>query len=206
MEAPMSITENRQTGSYIVAELPGTMSRRFALLADGAAVQAGTILQSTMTGAGEKISGTGNGTVGAVTVGAFAQPGTYVLTCIAASADAGTFSVTAPDGSVLPNLTVAVAYVSSHFGVTVADGSTDWGAGAVIHVVITETEVEPLSTGVASGILYSYADATADEVPVVIHYRDCAVNGNQITFPAGATAGRLAQIRSQLAARGITIQ
>jgi len=44
-----------------------------------------------------------------VTLGAAALPGVYTLTCTAESGDAGTFSVLAPNGFYLPDLTVASA-------------------------------------------------------------------------------------------------
>ncbi len=46
---------------------------------------------------------TGNGTCTGVAGGKDTQIGTYSLECTAAAEDAGTFKVTAPDGSALPD-------------------------------------------------------------------------------------------------------
>ena len=75
-------------------------------------------------------AGTGNGTVTqsgtpANRYGDDVQTGTYVARCIAAAANAGTFRVFAPDGSVVGDATVGAAFTSTHINFTINDGATD---------------------------------------------------------------------------------
>lgn len=139
----------------------------------------GDVLGKITLGAasGAKQSGTGNGTVGAVTLGGKAKVGTYVLTCTAAATDSGTFSVVDPDGERLADLTVAVAYTGEHINLTVADGATDWGVGAIIHVTVAAGSGKYIkcSTDAADGsqyprgILVEAADATSGDVEVSMY-------------------------------------
>lgn len=73
---------------------------------------------------------TGNGAMGEITVGANAKVGAYKLVMIEPGADAGTFSVEAPDGTVIGTGAVGAAFsVGDHLSFTLADGSTDFIAG-----------------------------------------------------------------------------
>jgi hypothetical protein len=94
----------------------------------------GKITVGTLTAAAG--TNTGNGTISAVTAGTQTQVGVYTLICTAAASNAGTFQVKAPDGSLLPPLTVAVAYTGNHINLTVADGSADWIVGDSITVTV----------------------------------------------------------------------
>ena len=72
-------------------------------------------------------TGTGNGTASAVVAGAVAKAGDYIVTCIDATVSGSEiFQVVDPDGEILENLTVGVAYLNSHFGMTISDGLTDF--------------------------------------------------------------------------------
>lgn len=64
------------------------------------------------------------------------QIGTYTLTCITEASNGGTFSVVAPDGTKLQNLTVAVAYDNNHFTGTLGDGTNDWDAGDTVTLTV----------------------------------------------------------------------
>jgi hypothetical protein len=205
-------TETVHPFEFVLSEAPGQRSREVVTLASGSKYSAGQVLAASMTGTGEKISGTGNGTVGSVTIGAQAQPGIYVLTCIAAAADAGTFSVVAPDGSQLPNLTVAAAYSSSHISLTVADGSTDWGVGAVIHVTVTLANYVALNPAGSAGaqtaavICAGDYDATTAAQSGVVIARDAEVSSAQLAWPSGISAANKSIATQRLAARGITVR
>lgn len=72
---------------------------------------------------------TGNGAPGAVTAGSEAIVGDYILTCITAAVDGGVFQVIDPNGERLEDLTVGVAYLNNHFGLTLADGAIDFAEG-----------------------------------------------------------------------------
>jgi hypothetical protein len=73
---------------------------------------------------------TGNGTAGAVTVGDQAIEGDYIITCTDATVSGSeVFSVVDPNGNQLEDLTVGVAYLNEHFGVTISDGAVDFIVG-----------------------------------------------------------------------------
>lgn len=75
-------------------------------------------------------TGTGNGTAGAVTAGTHTIAGAYIITCIDATVSGSEiFEVIDPNGDMLENLTVGVAYLNDHFGVTISDGGTDFIVG-----------------------------------------------------------------------------
>lgn len=181
----MALTETTHAGGFIISEANGNRSRENGVLNSGQNCVAGEVLGRIMTAAGAKISGTGDGTIGAVTVGPAAQPGVYVLTGIAESSNAGTFSVAAPDGSALPNLTVAAAYSSQHISLTVADGANDWDIGDVIHVTVTGGDYEALDPAATTGeqtacaILYDGVDASSADAACVVVTREAEVNGGE---------------------------
>lgn len=155
-----------------------------------------TAISPGKSGASAKISGTGDGAVGAATLGAAAQLGTYVLICIAESANAGTFKVIAPNGERLDDLTVAVAYTGAHINLTIEDGATDWGTGAIVHVVVTATAGNTGTFSVHDPEEVRLADATVAVGYVSDHINftiadgstDFAV-GDSFTILVSATAG-----------------
>jgi len=161
----------------------------------------GTLLGKISVGAatGAKQSGTGNGTVGAVTTGTKTKVGVYVLTCIAAATDSGTFQVVDPDGIRLPDLTVAVAYAGDHIKLTVADGSTDWGVGAIIHVTVAAGSGKYIKSllaatdgsNVPTHILAEDVDATSADAYAIAYYTG-DFNSDAMTFGAGHTAANTA--------------
>ena len=91
----------------------------------------------TATSTGVTITGTGDGTPGAVTPAADIVEGLYTLTCIEAVTDKGRFEVADPNGNRLEDLNVTVAYSNSHFALTVADGSADYVVGDTLTFTIT---------------------------------------------------------------------
>lgn len=167
------------------------------ILSGAGELSRGTLLGKVTLGAaaGAKQSGTGDGTIGAVTLGAEAQVGVYVLTCIAEAADAGTFQVVAPDGTRLADLTVAAAYASTHINLTVADGANDWDIGDIIHVTVAAGSgkyVKSLAAAVDGSqtptcILGADVDATSADV-ASFAYIAGDFNENQMTFGTGHTA------------------
>jgi hypothetical protein len=208
----MALTETTHAGGYILRELDANWSRENGTLNSGQNLTAGTVLGRIITAAGAKVSGTGDGTVGAVTVGPDAQIGIYQLIGLTESGNAGTFRVIAPDGSYMPNLTVAVAYSTSAISLTVADGTADWDIGDVIHVTVTGGDYEILDpaatdgTQVAAGILYAGTNATSADVDCAVTVRGTTVNGNELVWPAGITVGQKSVATQQLARAGIVIR
>lgn len=102
-------------------------------------------------------TGTANGVMSALFAGPKITEGTYVFTCITEAANAGTFSVVGPNGA-LPNLTVAVAYVSEEICCTIADGSNDYDLGDTFTVTVAAGTTAPIrATGSADGTLTALA-------------------------------------------------
>lgn len=134
----------------------------------------GTVLGIIGLAPGVAVAGanTGNGVVGAVTLGFGAKFGTYKLRCITAASNAGIFSVFAPDGSRLPDATVAVAYASSQLAFTIADGVTDFIVGDTFSIPVAAGNLKAVKvnsanvdgSGVADCILTDDTDTTADIV------------------------------------------
>lgn len=207
--------EGNYAGEFLVAETNNSISLDVGTLAAGQNLAAGTVVgiasdgklkalaRRALAGTAAKTSGNGNGTLGAVTLGADALVGDYILTCTAAATDAGTFSVVAPDGTVLAPLTVGTAYVSTHISLTVADGSTDWGAAAVVTVTVAESTDALANEQIAVGILLDNVDASLAAKKAVYVARLREVNAYKLTWPRLITAANKAEALSALAARFI---
>jgi len=111
-----------------------------------------------------------------------ASVGTYTLLCTAEVGDAGTFSVQAPDGSFLPDLTVAVAY-SNQIALTIADGAEDFDTGDTFTVLVTE----------GLGKVTSF---TTGSIPDTV---DADIKATEVDFGTGSDA----EVRRTLSANGI---
>lgn len=212
------LTEGRYAAEYLVSEGNGTISREVVTLASGQDLVAGTVIgkasdgthkaltRRALAGTASKVSGNGNGTLSAVTLGDDALVGDYILTCTAAAAAAGTFSVVAPDGTALDPLTVAVAYTSDHINLTIADGSTDWAAGAVVKVAVAEASGDLANEQVPAGILFDNVDASLAAKKAVITARMAEVNGYALTWPRGMTDTNKAEALAALASLDIVVR
>ena len=208
----MELTEKNRTGDFVLSLAPGTLSLENGVLNAGQDLQAGTVVAELLAAVGSKISGNGDGVIGAVTLGSAAEVGTYVLTVKTAAANAGTFSVRTPSGAYLPDLTVAVAYASSHINLTVADGATDWGAGAVVHVVVAAGDYEQLDPAatdgaqIAGGLLYANTNATDADQACVVVARQAEVKADGLVWPVGITEAQQLAAIAQLNRRGIYLR
>ena len=138
---------------------------------------------------------TGNGTVTAVTLGAKAKLGDYLVECIAAAANGGTFKVLDPDGQRLDDASVGTAYTSPQINFTVNDGSTDFAVGDafVIPVVAGSLKAKIVNSAAVDGsqapygILAEAVDATsADKVGVA--YLTGEFNEDALAFGGTDTA------------------
>nr|WP_314074874.1 head decoration protein [uncultured Roseococcus sp.] len=217
-----SITERRHAGGFMVSEANGLRSRGSGVLVNTSAenaisVEAGLVLAQRRIGVAtaEKVGGAGDGaiTLASPAVGEKAQVGTYVLTCVAASTGAGTFSVEAPDGTLLANLTVGVAYAGDHINLTVADGGTDWGAGAIIDVTVPAGDgaYVPFTNAAdlpAVAILWDGADLPAGgSAKCAVVERSAEVNADELVYDAslsgGALTAAMAAAATQLAGHGV---
>ena len=104
------------------------------------------------------VVGTGNGLMTEVNLGAAGKTGSYVVTCTAAAAHGGTFSVVNPDSEALPDLVLTAGaglttdYEHPEINFTVADGSTDYIVGDLFTIVVTAAGT-PTVIGTGDGVM-----------------------------------------------------
>ena len=147
----MAISEKQHAGAFILEEILGVLGRSPVTVLSGQNLNAGAVVGRVTKGVGRvsvpSVVGTGNGTIGTVYAGPEVQVGSYVLTCTAAAANGGTFSVTNPAGKVLPSATVGTPYRSREVNFTIADGSTDYIVGDSFTLVVSSTAPTVVGTG-----------------------------------------------------------
>ena len=123
----MALTETTHAGGHILSEPDGNRGRENGTLITGQDLAAGTVLgritKVQAAGPIPTIVGPGTGAMTALTFGPDVQVGVYTITLLATSATAA-FSVTAPDGTVLPNGAVGTAYVSTHASFLISSAGT----------------------------------------------------------------------------------
>jgi hypothetical protein len=213
-----TLTEGMYPAEFIVAELPNLQSRLAGVLLSGNDLDSGSVLgkltKDTVAIAAAD-GNTGDASLAAVTVtlGAAALPGVYTLTCTAASTNAGTFSVKAPSGVYLPDLTVASAYAGDHINLTLPDGTTDWDVGDVVTVTVAGsgkwTQLTPAAVNGsqhAAGFLYAPKDASGGDVDCVVLYWAADVNAAEITWPDAITDGQKATALAELSELKLRVQ
>jgi Bacteriophage lambda head decoration protein D len=158
-----TLTEGQHAGEFLVSQpADPSVTREVATVLSGQSLDAGEVVGKVLYAQAAApvpaVVGTGNGVMTLVRPGKLAQVGTYVVTCTAAVTNGGTFSVVAPDGTILPSLTltagagVATAYKSEHIDFTITDGSTDFAEGDVFSIVITAAGT-PAVVGTGNGVL-----------------------------------------------------
>lgn len=183
-----------------VTLLSGQNTVRGAVL--GRKTTAGTIAGAAQAG------NTGDGTIGTLSVGGRAMAGRYRVVCIEPAADAGKFSVEAPDGRNIGVATVAVAF-AGEINFTIADGAADFVAGDAFNIDVSAlTQKYELSAIAATdgsetpdAILAEDCDASAADAECLI-YEDGVFNQSQLTFGTGHTADT---VRDTLRAKGIIL-
>lgn len=208
------LTEGQHAGEFIVSEANGWRSRDRVTVAEGENLKAGAVVGRAALGAATPAAvagNSGNGTVGAVTVGLGAKPGVYKVTFIEPASDAGTFIVEDPDGVNVGNGDVAVAFAGGGLGFTIADGSNNFASGDQFTITVAEgagtvKEWDPADTSgaaVVAGVLLAAVDATSAAKPGVIIARDAEVRSADLQWFTGADNTNKAAGRAGLKALGI---
>lgn len=150
-------TMSARAGEHLAAEFYEKYNRDAITVLSGQDLGAGAVLgQITKAIAAAPIPtivGTGTGLMSALTFGPDVQVGSYVITLTATSATAA-FSVTAPDGTVLPTGNVATAYASTHLSFLIANGGT-MTTGDVFTVTVTAGGT-PVLVGTGSGVVSAF--------------------------------------------------
>jgi|SRR6478736_99451 len=94
------------------------------------------------------LSGTGNGTIGALSVVGPALPGAYKLVLNTAVVNGGVWTLTDPLGNVLSRTltqtvgaSAATVFTVNGLSFTITDGSTDFGVGATFTITVPATKI-----------------------------------------------------------------
>lgn len=128
---------------------------------------------------------TGDGAMGAVTPTAGAKEGRYKVTVIEPGTNAGKFSVEDPDGAVIGNGTVAVAFSAGGIAFTLADGATDFIAGDAFNIDVTFTaNADYLGLAILNPAVPA-ASSTPDKYPQ--YFTAALLTEGQMWVTAGAT-------------------
>lgn len=212
----VTLTEGRHAGGYIVSEANGHRSREKITIASGI-VSAGMVLGIIALGAATPAAvagNTGQGEIGAVTVGAGAKAGVYRVTCVEPGSGAGKFTVEDPDGVTVGVATVGVAFSGGGLGFTIADGDPDFVSGDSFTITVAAgsgayVAFDPDAddgSAVAAAIAFDNADATDAPVEIAATVRDSEVSGVDLVWPEGIEPGEKAAAIADLARLGIIVR
>lgn len=167
---------------------------------DAGTLVRGTVLGQKTLGAAAGVAGkpagganTGTGVISAVTVGANAQLGNYVLTALSAT----DFQVVAPNGDRLAEATAAIAY-ADQINFTITAGGTAFVAGDGFTVTLAAGDgnfIESVATATDGSqnpvaILVDVADASGGPVATGAYVMG-EFNENAITFDPSWTLATL---------------
>lgn len=208
-------TEGKWAGEAIVSEAQAMRSRdQITILSGEGVLSAQIVLGKALTGAGSSAAvagNTGNGVMGAITVGAGAKPGVYKLVIVEPGSNAGKFTVEDPDGITIGVGTVAVAFSAGGIGFTLADGGTDFASGDGFDITVAAGSGkykawDPAGTDgsqIAAGILYDGVDATSADVKATGHVRDCEFNKAELAWKGTPTDNQKAAAYANMASLGM---
>lgn len=203
------ITMATRTADYLLNE-DIYLSRDKATVALGAGVvAAGTVLGVIVAGsatAAAQAGNTGNATTTAVSIGADAEAGVYIVEFTSATA----FYVRDPSGDAVGTGNTGTAFQGPiNFTVTVGGTPMVAGDGFNVTVLISGKTYAPVSFSATDGsqeaaaILFEGGTGTISRT---ITARHSAVTGAHLTYPSGATAGQKLNVDAQLAARNIIVR
>lgn len=148
-----ALSEGRHAGEFLMEERAGVgaPSRENITVLSGQNLKAGAVIGRVNKGVGRMtvptVVGTGNGTVSLVYGGPETLVGNYVVTCVTAAANGGTFSVVNPASKALPNAVVGTPYRSREINFTINDGATDFLVGDSFTFVVDTTAPGVVGTG-----------------------------------------------------------
>lgn len=162
-----------------------------------AVLKRGTVLgrASLKSAAASAATGTGNGTVGSLSVGSAAEVGVYTLKATAAD----TFTLTDPTGDAVGTVTVGTAFTSNQLNLKITAGATAFVAGDAFTVTVSAaSNAYSLSVRTATdgtqtptAILADDVDSTAGAVTAGVYLMG-QFNQNRITFDDSWTVDDLA--------------
>lgn len=177
------------------------------LIANGGTMTTGDVFTVAVTAGGTPVLvGTGTGTVSGVTLGKYAQLGTYKVRVLATSAT-GAFDVTGPDGKSVGEGNIATAFTSDHVNFTLANGGT-MTLGDYFNIIVAGYSApegklwDPLAvdgTQEVYGILTAATDASSTTALANVLTRCAEVKRSALTFKSTVTAAQKAEAYRQLA-------
>ena len=181
------------------------------LIANGGTMTTGDAFTVVVTAGGTPVLvGTGSGTVSAVSLGKYAQIGTYKVRLTATSATA-LFEVIAPDGKAVGTGNVATAFASDHVNFSLANGGT-MTLGDYFLIIVAGYSApqakawDPLAvdgTNEAWGVLLAAVDATSAAQAGVAIVRNAEIATSALAWKTTVTAAQKTQAYRQLAAANL---
>lgn len=181
------------------------------LIANGGTMTTGDAFTVVVTAGGTPVLvGTGSGTVSAVSLGKYAQIGTYKVRLTATSATA-LFEVIGPDGTAVGTGNVATAFTSDHVNFSLANGGT-MTLGDYFNIIVAGYSApqakawDPLAvdgTNEAWGVLLAAVDATSAAQAGVAIVRNAEIATSALAWKTTVTAAQKAQAYRQLAAANL---
>ncbi|MGE0724260.1 MAG: head decoration protein [Alphaproteobacteria bacterium] len=209
-----TLTEGTHAGEAIVSEGNGSQSRDVVTVLSGQNLKAGHVIGRVTVGAATPAAvagNTGNGVLGAVTLGAGAKAGVYRVVIIEPASNAGRFTVEDPDGVLVDTGTVAVEFAAGGLTFTLADGGTDFAAGDRFTITVAlaagkAKEWNPANVDgsqIAIGVMHDAVDASSADKKGVAYLRLAEVSTGDLVWFSGADANAKAAGIAQLRAVGI---
>jgi len=217
--------EGRHPGEAILSEEEFGYSRDNLTIAASQSFEACTLLgrlqiaADVTTNVTPKAGNTGNGvlTMASPAVTSDVKEGRYTLTITAAATNAGSFTVQDPDGIIVGEGTVAVAFVNQ-VKFTLADGATDFAVGDQIfidvdaaavtgtqYVAWDPTATDGSQTPVAMAI-YPAVTGAGETVQIAGITRQSQLNINCIAWPDGVTDAQKSAAADALRGVGIILR
>jgi len=174
--------------AVIISEASNQRSREnIVVTQSGTALASGTLLtRSGDAGAGTfamSAGATGDPTAGAITVGAAAIPGVYVIEFTAATK----FTVEDPEGKTVGTGTLGTAFNKGGIGVTLTAGTTPAVAGDTATITVAAGNGKYIAytangaAGPADAVLYNWLPAKTGDSDAVAFTNDCELNRFELT-------------------------
>jgi hypothetical protein len=199
-----TLNEGKHTAEFLLSEGNGWISREEIVISSAAAaMEPGTVLGRIRGTASAAALGTntGNGTMGAITLGAGAKEGVYKLVIVEPASNAGAFVLEDPSGAVVGHGNVASAFAGGGLSFTLADGATDFVAGDSFAITVAEgTEYAAYDadntdgTEEAVAVLYRGVPNSASDQAAVAIVRNAEVIEAQLTGIDAAGKKQLAKV------------
>lgn len=194
-----SLISTPRVKAVIISEASNQRSRENIVVTQtGTALASGTLLTKVDAGAGtfaRDAGATGNPTAGAITIGAAAIPGVYVIEFTAATK----FTVEDPNGKTIGTGTLGSAFSKAGVGVTLTAGATPAVAGDTATITVAAGSGKYIAytangaAGPADAVLYNWLPAKTGDAKAVGFVRDAELNRFELTGLDAAGQADLAE-------------